>query len=324
MKKALALLLVLVIICFSFTGCSKGTSNGVTLETIHVGTAGSTGSYYSFSQAAGIVLSDKTGYKFDIATSGGSRDNIESLVAGTFDMAIVQNDVMSYAYKGEDMFTEKIQGFSVIGSIFIEAIQIVTKENSGYTTINDLAGKRVSVGDAGSGSEFNARQIFGEIGIDTEKGGIGKQNISYGDSASALKDGTLDAYLCVAPAPATHVTELTTSTDVRILSLSEDLRSTLKSKYPFYIDATITHDQYDFIPADDPVETVGVTATYIISNDISEEQVYNITKALWENKDSITHAKVSEMKLENAVAALGGVPLHPGAEKYYKEIGLIK
>ncbi|MBQ8683788.1 MAG: TAXI family TRAP transporter solute-binding subunit [Clostridia bacterium] len=322
MKRGFLCILTLILLCVSLAGCG-GSGDGVTLDTIHVGTAGSTGSYYSFCQAAGIVLEQHTDYTFDIATSGGSRANIESLVAGTFDMAIVQNDVMSYAYNGVDMFNEKIQGFSVVGVIFPEALQVVTKANSGINRVADLAGKRVSVGDAGSGSEFNARQVLGVAGIDMATG-LNKQNLGYGDSASAIKDGTLDAYFCVAPAPATHVSELTTTTDVKLVSLSDDLRKKLKETYTFYIDTTITHEQYSFIPADDPVETVGVAATLIISNDISTEQVYNITKALWENKDSITHAKVAEMDLNNACTALGGVPLHPGAEQYYREIGLLK
>lgn len=320
MKRLLCAVLVAVL-CLSFAGCG-GSGDGVTLSTIHVGTAGSTGSYYSFCQAAGIVWEDNTDYTFDIATSGGSRANIESLVAGTFDMAIVQNDVMSYAYNGVDMFSEKIQGFSVIGVIFTESLQLITKDGSGINSVADLAGKRVSVGDAGSGSEFNANQVLGAAGIDMNTG-MNKQNLSYGDSASAIKDGTLDAYFCVAPAPATAVTELATTTKVKLVSLPQDLRDKLKEDYTFYVDTTITHDQYDFIPADDPVETVGVAATLIISDDISEEQVYNITKALWENKDKITHAKAAEMELQNACTALGGVPLHPGAARYYREKGLI-
>ncbi len=319
MKRAFLIVLAMLLICFPFSGCSKQNADGVTLDVIHVGTAGSTGSYYSFCSAAGGVLENATGYTFDIATSGGSRANIESLIAGTFDMAIVQNDVMSYAYNGTDMFDEPIKGFSVVGIIFPESLQVITKEGSGINTINDLAGKRVSVGDAGSGSEFNASQVLSEVGVS-----ISKQNQSYGDSASAIKDGTLDAYFCVAPAPATAVTELATTTSVKLVSLSQDLRDQLKEKYPFYIDTVITHEQYDFIPADDPVETVGVAATLIISDDISTEQVYNITKALWENKDNISHAKVADMDIQNACAALGGVPLHPGAEKYYQEIGLIQ
>ena len=121
MKRLICAILTAVL-CLSIAGCG-GSGEGVTLDTIHVGTAGSTGSYYSFCQAAGIVLEDNTDYTFDIATSGGSRANIESLVAGTFDMAIVQNDVMSYAYNGDDMFEEKIQGFSVVGVIFTESVR---------------------------------------------------------------------------------------------------------------------------------------------------------------------------------------------------------
>lgn len=297
--------------------------DGITLNTIHVGTGGSTGTYYAYTQAVAIPISNKTGYTFDVATTGGSKDNIESLVAGTYDMAIVQNDVMSYAYNGEDMFGGKtIKDFSVIGSVYTETVQIVAKKDAGITTVADLKGKRVSVGDAGSGVEFNAGQILSEAGIDMESD-ITKQNLGFSDSASALKDGNIDAFFCVAGAPTTAITELSASTDIQVLGIDDSMIDNLKEKYSFYAVDTLTHDDYSFIEEGKDVKTVGVKATYIISNDISDEQVYNITKAIWESKSDITHAKASEMDINEAATALGGVPLHPGAYKYYKEKGLV-
>ena len=330
MRKLLSILLCAACVLTLCTACGTKTADtasgsGVTLDTIHMGTGGSTGTYYAFSQVVGQIIGDSTGYKFDVATSGGSKDNIESLVAGTYDMAIVQNDVMSYAYNGKDMFDGKaIKGFSVIGSVYVETVQIIAKANSGIEKVADLKGKRVSVGDAGSGVEFNARQILDCAGIDMEKD-IVKNNLSFGDSASALKDGNIDAFFCVAGAPTTAITELATNTAITAIALDDDMIKTLKSKYSFYAEDTITHDDYSFISETTPVKAVGVMATYIVSDDLSEEQVYKITKALWEGKDKISaaHAKGKEMDIKLAVSSLGGVPLHKGAEKYYKEAGII-
>ena len=156
------------------------------------------------------------------------------------------------------------------------------------------------------------------------------QNLSVAKSAEAMKDDKLDVFFFTSGAPATSITELALAKDnkVYMLSLSDDVinafiaNNKIDGKYDVYSKQPITKEQYDFIPAGQTVYTIGVSATYIISNELSEEVVYNITKAIWESKGSIGHAVESTMNTQYAYVTIGNVPVHPGAAKYYAEQGL--
>lgn len=144
-----------------------------------------------------------------------------------------------------------------------------------------------------------------------------------------MKDGKLDVFFFTSGAPTTAITELQTAMDIYLLGLDdavmdEFITNNKVGDYAVYAKMDVTHDQYECIPADAPITTIGVTATYIVSNSLSEEQVYNMTKALWESKDEIAkaHAVGSGMDINNAFVTIGNVPLHPGAAKYYTEMGL--
>lgn len=332
MKKILAVLLAALML-FTLAACAGDkTTNGNADDTsaapstdiikdITVGTGGTTGTYYAFTTAVGQILNTDD-YKFTVVSTGGSQANIEMIQDGDAQFAIVQNDVMNYAYKGTNGFDAPITDFSVIGCVYSEVCQLVATKASGIKTIADLKGKNVAVGDAGSGVYYNAEQILAAAGLDIDTD-IKKTAASFGDSATALKDGSIDAAFITAGTPTTAITELATSTDVVLVDLGEDVIAKLIEDHPFYAEYEATSTDYDFIT--EPVNTVAIKATFVVTNDMSEEQAYEITKNLWEKQADIAtaHAKGNEMDVKNAVAAAGDVPLHPGAEKYYKEAGVI-
>lgn len=290
-------------------------------STINVGTGGFGGTYYAFSCAAGNTLSNDD-YKFNVVSTDGSKSNILGINDGNYQMAICSGDVMNYAYNGENGFDSPVRGFSAIGCIYPEICQIITTEDSGIYSISDLRGKNVAIGDVGSGVYYNAVQILEAAGIDPEND-INTVYSSFGDSVISLKDGSIDAAFITAGVPTTAVTELATSTKTVALSLPEDVIEELIRKYPYYTEYTLTNEDYDFITS--PVSTVCIKAAYIVTNDMSEQQVYEITKALWEDPDVRTsHVKAEEMDIYTTLAGIGSVPLHPGAERYYKEKGIIK
>ena len=142
-----------------------------------------------------------------------------------------------------------------------------------------------------------------------------------------MKDNKLDVFFFTSGAPATSITEIALAKDVYMLGLDEDVMASfiadnkIDGKYDVYSVQPITNAQYSFIPADAPIYTIGVSATYIISNSLSEEVVYNITKAIWESKGEIGHSVESTMNTEYAYVTIGNVPVHPGAAKYYRELG---
>ena len=165
------------------------------------------------------------------------------------------------------------------------------------TSVADLKGKNVAVGDAGSGVYYNATQILAAAGLDIDKD-INKTAASFGDAATQLKDGSIDAAFLTAGTPTPAITELATATEVVVVDLGEEVISKLMTDYPFYAKYEMTEKDYDFIA--EPVNTVAIMATFVVTNDMSEEQAYQITKDLWEKQADIAvaHAKGNEMNTE--------------------------
>jgi TRAP transporter TAXI family solute receptor len=291
-------------------------------QQIRMATGGNTGTYYAFGSAVGQILQEKTKIPITIQSTGASKANIQLIAAGEVELAIVQNDVMDYAYKGTDLFAgEQIQAFSSMAALYTEVCQVVANPASGIRTIADLKGKNVSVGDAGSGTEFNARQILEAYGVTFND--IGKQNLSFGASADALRDNKIDAFFCVAGAPTTAIVDLAIGKEIVILDIDDEHATQLAAKYPFYTQYPIPGGSYRGIAKD--VKTVAVKATFVVSKALSDDTVYQLTKTLMESKSEIqaAHAKGAELSVAYAVDGIS-VPFHPGAEKYFREIGAIK
>lgn len=331
MKKSIALMLaVLMAVAMMLAGCNSnpaapaGADQDAVAEKIVLATGGNTGTYYAYGMAMGQVLQEKTGIKFDAQSTGASKANIQLIQVGEADMAVVQNDVMFYAYTGTDLFEgAKTEDFAAVATLYPELCQIIASKSSGIATVADLKGKRVSVGDAGSGVEFNAKQILAAYGIDMNKD-IEKQNLGFGPSADALKDEKIDAFFCVAGIPTTAITDLAMSNEITVVPVDDDKFAELSAQYGFYTQQVIPADTYEGMTED--VKTVAVMATYIVDKDLSEATVYEITKAMFENKDAIAaaHAKGAELDSAKAVNGIPAeVPFHAGALKYYKEIGVI-
>ncbi|MBR3585369.1 MAG: TAXI family TRAP transporter solute-binding subunit [Oscillospiraceae bacterium] len=315
MKKILALLLAVVMV-FSLCACGKSAAK------LTYATGGTSGTYYGFSGVIANVLNEKLKDTMNITveSTGASKANVQMVDAGDADIAIVQNDVMYYAYTGTDLFAggDPITSFSAVASCYPEYVQVLAK--SDITSIDQLRGKNVSVGDAGSGTEFNAKQILAAYGISFDD--IKVSNQSFADSADSLKNGTIDAAFVVAGYPTTAVTELATSFNFNLLPVDADHAAALQADYGFYYYGVIPGGTY--APVADDVPAVAVMATIIASNKLSEDLVYAFVKGLFDYKDDITagHAKGNELDLNTAVSGVS-IPWHAGAVKFYTEKGLM-
>ncbi len=299
----------------ALTACS-GADSG----TIKMATGGTTGTYYSYSGVVAQTVSEQLDkISINVHSSGASKANIFEIVDGEADMAIVQNDVAYYAYNGVDLFADEgeVKDFSVLGGAYAEVCQVVSGKD--ITSIEDLRGKKVSIGDAGSGVEFNAHQILEAYGI--TQSDIQVSNLSFAESAAALKDGNIDAFFCVAGAPTTAIVELATTNEINVLDVEADKAEILREKYPFYTDYIIPAGTYKGVDKD--VKSVAVKATFVVSNKLSADTVYDITKAIYENKDIIAHDKASELDAAYAIDGIS-IPFHSGAEKYFREVGVLK
>lgn len=307
------------------TAGSAGSAAAATVsgnaQELVLGTGGTTGTYYAIGGVMSTVLNDKlTLSNLTVTSTGASKANILDIDDEVSQLATVQNDVMYYAYTGTDLFEDvgNIDTFSVIAGLYDETVQIITCDSS-IQSVSDLKGKTVSVGDAGSGVEFNAKQVLAAYDMSFDD--ISVVNASFGDSADSLKDGKIDAAFVVAGAPTTAVVDLATSKAITVVQLDAEHIAKLQENYNFYTETVIPAGTYT--GQDEDATTVSVRATLIVSNTVSEDVVYELTKALFENQAELAaaHSKFELLNLEDAVKGMS-VPFHSGAAKYYAEQGI--
>ena len=314
MKKMLAIVLALVMV-MSLAACGAGGATKMTM-----GTGGTSGTYYAFGGVLGQYIKNKAGIDVTVVSTDGSKANIESIDSGDYQLGTVQSDVMAYAWAGSRSFEAngKINSFRVVAGLYAEAVQLVTM-NPDIKSVADLAGKSVSIGAPGSGVYFNAMDVLAAAGL-TEND-IKPQYQSFADSTDALKDGKIDAAFIVAGAPTAAITELCTTNSAYLVPIDGDIAAKLMADNSFYTSYSIPAGTYPGQDAD--VVTVTVKATLIVSADAKDDDVYNLTKAIFDNVDAIAaeNGKGKELSVENATSGMAA-PFHPGAAKYFAEKGV--
>ncbi len=342
MKKLLSIIIILSLIVTMFVGCNSQetstdvespTETGTSTElpnqtTLNLGgeytmaTAGLSGTFYPYGGALCQIINRELGTNISATATSGGKENIALLANEEVDFALLDADMMSYALTGTEAYEgKKIDTFSSIASLFPQVFQIVVAEDSEINSIADLKGKRVSVGDAGSGTSVNAQQVLEAYGITFED--INVNYISFKESASAFQDNSLDAFIGVAGIPTSAVTETSLTRDVRLLSIDDEHMDILLKKYAFFAPYIIKKDVYGLT---DDTETIAVNATLAALNTVSEEVVYNYTKAMFENQAELAEVNVKgeDLSIDTAINGLDLEFLHPGAAKYYKEVGILK
>ena len=316
MKKTLSIVLAVIVAVTLLTAC--GGTKAATKMTM--GTGGTAGTYYAFGGVLGQYIKNKAGIDVTVVSTDGSKANIESIASGDYQLGTVQSDVMAYAWAGTRSFksTGAIDAFRVVGGLYAEAVQLITMDPA-IKSVADLAGKSVSIGAPGSGVYFNAVDVLTAAGL-TEND-IKPQYQSFADSTDALKDGKIDAAFIVAGAPTAAITELCTTNDAYLVPIDGAVADKLMADCPFYTAYSIPAGTYN--GQDTDVTTVTVKATLIVSASASEDDVYNLTKAIFDNVDAIAaeNGKGKELSVENATSGMSA-PFHVGAAKYYAEKGV--
>ena len=314
MKKFIAIALVLVL-ALGLVACAAKGSTRMTM-----GTGGTSGTYYAFGGVLGQQIKKSAKINVNVVSTDGSKANIMGIDSGDYQLGTVQSDVMSYAWDGTRSFESEgaIQSFRVVGGLYAEAVQLVTMDPE-IKSVADLAGKSVSIGAPGSGVYFNAIDVLNAAGLTEDD--IQAQKQSFADSVDALKDGKIDAAFIVAGAPTPAITELCTTNDAYLVPIDGEVAENLMAACPFYTTYNVPAGTYN--GQEEDVTTVTVKATLIVSADASENDVYNLTKAIFDNIADITaaHAKGAELSLENATEGMTA-PFHAGAAKYFAEKGI--
>lgn len=280
-------------------------------------TGSSTGTYYGFGGVIAQDVSANTNVNVTAISSDGSKANILMLESGDAQLGFSQSDVMAYAYNGTSTFAEEgaVEGFSTVAALYMEAVQIVTC-NPDIKTVADLAGKKVSIGAAGSGVYFNAIDILGAYGLTEDD--ITANYMNFNDSADSLTDGTIDAAFIVAGAPTIAITSLAATKDVYLVSIDAEHASALIEASPYYSAYTVPADAYG-LEAD--VETVAVSAVVLARDDVPADVIYAFTADVFNNASTLAHDKAKELSVDFA-ASVTAVPYHPGAAQYFAEQGI--
>ena len=309
MKKIVALIVAMLLV-FS---CSA-------LAELTFTTGGTSGTYYAYGNVLAQYITNNSDVTVTAVAGNGSAANIDLLDIGDAQLGFVQNDVASYAYNGirfEQYEGNPIESFTALCALYTETVQLVTC-NPDIKSVEDLKGKNVSIGSQGSGVYFNAMDFF--AAYDMTEADINPQYLSFGDSAEALKDGKIDAAFVVAGAPTPAVTDLCTTKGAYLVSLDDEHVAKLQEISSAYAKSVIPAGTYDGI--DEDCVTVGIKATIIANEDVTEDEAYAIVSTIFENKDAITeaHAKGAELDLEYASTC--GLPYHAGAAKYFAEKGI--
>ena len=290
-----------------------------------IGTGGTAGTYYPVGGMIANAVSQPGKIVVTAQASNGSVANVNGIAGGAMESGFSQSDVATWAQKGTGIFEGKphVPGLRLIANLYPESVHVVVRKDLGAKSVADLKGKRVALDEPGSGTLVNARAILAAYGL--KESDIKPEYIKPNQAGDKLKDGSLDAFFFTGGSPAGAIAELASSgAGIDILPIEGAAADALKKSTGFFADDSIAADTYKGVGA---VKTLAVGAQWVTSDKADEATVYEITKALFgeaaQKQLASGHAKGKFITRENAVKS-AGIPFHPGAEKFYKEAGLLK
>lgn len=328
--RALALTGVVVLAvaaCASDNGDGDGNGNGAEdgqfVDSFTFGTGGTAGVYFPLgTEYANLFEQNIDGVTVNAIETDASVDNLGRIFQEEMQLGLTQNNTAMDAINGEGQFADlgsPIDNVGWIGQLYPEAAQVITLADSGYESVADLAGQRIAIGAPGSGTRAVAEAILSAHGI--EEGDYEAFGEGFGDARALLQDGNLDASIEILGVPAASLGELAATSDVRLLPIEESIAEEIAAETAFEA-YTIPADAYDFV--DEDVSTLSVFATLVASTtQVSPDHGYEITRVIYEHADEISLAQGGLINLEDALLGRGDIPLHPGAQRYFEEQGLL-
>lgn len=319
MKKFVSMLLIFMLVVIAFSTSAFAAKSTY----LSIGTGSVTGVYYPLGGAlASIISNQMDGYSCAAESTGGAVENASLLIDNKIDLGFVAASTLYDAQHGLDAFEGK-DGTKVqaLFSFFPEVVQIIAVDPS-IKTIPDLAGKRVAVGSAGSGTEVMARAILALYDMSYDD--ISEDYLGFGDAASGLKDGTVDVAFTWAGVPTASVMELSATHNISLISFTDKELEKLMSVSSYCVPATITKETYPKMYEE--AQSFSIPAIICASSELSEDFVYDFMVKVFENTDILaqTHERGADLSLETALDGLDDATLHPGAERFFREKGILK
>jgi TRAP transporter TAXI family solute receptor len=308
-------------------GAASASVSAQEQQFVTIGTGGVTGVYYPAGGAiCRLVNMDRKehGIRCSVESTGGSVYNLNAIRQGELDLAVAQSDWQYHAYNGTSQFKDAGPNKKLrsVFSLHPEPFTVVASKSSGIKNFEDLAGKRVSVGNPGSGQRATAEVLMDEMGWTMDKFSLAAE-LKAAEQSQALCDGNIDAFFYTVGHPSGAIKEATTSCDSVLVNVDNAATKKLIKDNPYYRKAIIPGGMYR--GSDEDTTTFGVAATIVSSTDVPDDVVYQVVKAVFENFDSFKrlHPAFANLKKDEMVHDALSAPLHPGAAKYYKEVGLI-
>lgn len=321
MKKRSLLLICLVLsVSILLSACSsENGSEGETLTlsegetlTLSIGTASMGGAYYPIGQEiANLVTKHTENIKMTPEVTGGAVENPRLVDSGEVDLGITNANLAYFAYNGTEPYDAKLD-ISAIASLHPSVFHIIVKDNAKIESIKDFKGKKIAVGPAGGGTLPILEILLESEGLSIDD--VVPSYLSYADGFSQLSDGNVDIALALSGYPASSVLELTATTKIRFISVDDDKLENILSNHPYYSKIIVPKDTYKL---EEDAIAIGVRNILIVRNDMSEDVVYEITKAIFDNLDEFQEANANAKQIDLESAQDVPIPLHPGAQRYF-------
>lgn len=309
------------------------------MKFFRIGTGGTAGTYYPIGGLLANAISNPPGSRAcdqggscgvpgliaSALSSNGSVANVNGIAGGTLESGFAQSDVANWAYSGTGIWEGKpaVTNLRAIANLYPESIHLVARADAGIKSVADLKGKKVSLDEPGSGTLVDARIILEGYGL-TEKD-VQAEYLKPNQAADRMRDGQMDAFFFVGGFPAGAIAELASSQKITLVPIEGDAAAAIRTKYPFFAEDMVPGGTYEGVSG--ATKTLAVGAQWITSASQPDALIYEITKAMWNASTrkqlDAGHAKGKSIRAETALAGIG-IPLHPGAEKFYREAGLLK
>lgn len=304
-----------------------------------IGTGGTAGTYYPIGGLLANAISSPPGSRpceeggscgvpgliATALSSNGSVANVNAIAGGTLESGFSQSDVATWAQTGTGIWEgqEAVENLRAIANLYPETIHLVAAADAGIDSVADLAGKTVSLDEPGSGTLVDARIILEAHGLTEED--VDAAYLKPDQAAERMRDGAMDAFFFVGGFPAGAIAELASQEEIELIPIDGEEAQGILDEYTFFAENTVPGGTYEGV--EDDVTTLSVGAQWITSAEQPEELIYEITKALWNDSTRALldagHAKGREITAETALDGVG-IPLHPGAERFYREAGLLE
>ncbi|WP_236542850.1 TAXI family TRAP transporter solute-binding subunit [Spiractinospora alimapuensis] len=299
--------------------------NGEEVTDLRLGTGSVGGTYYPLGGEIAQIWSDNIdGVSVDTQETGASVENLRNLDNGDNELIMSVNGTAEQGFAGtvdfEDEPLENPDEIVFLGNIYPEVMQLVVRADSGIESVADLEDAAVEIGPVGSGTEGLSTRILEAYGIDPDSG-IDPYDSDFGEAATALGDGTVDAAFGILSVPASGIEEAGASTDIDLVNIDGPEADALMEDDPTLSSYVIDGGTYSGI--DDDVTVLTNWASLYARADLDEDLAYDLVQVMYENQGDIGHAVGEQVQLDTSIDGLAEIPLHPGAERYYEEQGLL-